>query len=756
MRILKRNGTEVEFNPQKIIDAITKANNELTDEELRLTSKQIEVIEEYVEHELSKIWYTPSIEDIQIHVIYGIMKQQAYEVARLYTEYRYKRQLIRQSNTTDDAILSLLQLQNEEINQENSNKNPVLLSTQRDYIAGEVNKDILMRVDFESNTTKLFPDRPLKRVKEAHMTGRGHFHDSDYSKQQYHNCDLLNIDDMLTNGTVISGVKIFPPHSLLTAMNVGAQIVAQCASSQYGGQTVTLSHFAKFVDISRQKYRNKIRKEGESTGLNYTDEQINTIAEIRVKDEIKSAVQTFQHQLVTLMTTNGQTPFVSVFMWLNEVPDGQTRKDLAMLIEETLRQRIKGLPNEQGVFVTPAFPKLLYCLDDNNTYEGSEYYYLTELAAECSIKRMVPDYISAKIMRELKGEVYPCMGCRSFLTVDRFTDKGIGNVANAENYIEGKHKYYGRFNMGVYTMNLVDVACASKKDENKFWEILEDRLENEAHVALRWRYEHLKGTKAAVAPILWNYGALARLPKDATIDDLLVNGYATVSLGYAGLYEMTYYMKGCSHTDPDGKGFALAVMQKLNDKCAEWKAAENIDYSLYGTPLESTTYKFAKCLQKNYGIIEGVTDHNYITNSYHVNVREKIDAFDKLKFEAEFQKLSPGGAISYVETPNMQDNPEAVMKIIQFIYENIQYAEINSKSDYCMNCGFDGEIEIKEDEHGKLIWRCPNCGNTDQTKMSVARRTCGYIGTQYWNQGRTQEIRDRELHVSLETECCDS
>lgn len=750
-KIIKRNGAEVEFDAQKIITAIKKANCEVTDAE-KLTDEQIKTIEKFVENKLNQIPHTPSIEDIQIAVIHGIMEQQAYEVARLYTEYRYKRQLIRQANTTDDAILALLQLQNEEINQENSNKNPVLLSTQRDYIAGEVNKDLLMRIDFENDATEYFPDRPLKRVKDAHKSGRGHFHDSDYSKQQYHNCDLLNIDDMLSNGTVISNVKIFPPRSLLTAMNIGAQIIAQCASSQYGGQTVTLSHFAKFVDISRQKYKKKIKAEGKASGINYTDEQLAIITEMRVKDEVTAAIQTFQHQLITLMTTNGQTPFVSVFMWINEVPEGQIRKDLAMLIEEMLKQRIKGLPNEQGVFVTPAFPKLLYCLDDNNTYEGSEYYYLTELAAECSIKRMVPDYISAKKMREYKGDVYPCMGCRSFLTPDRFTDKNIGNIANAQNYVEGEHKYYGRFNMGVYTINLVDVACSSNKDENKFWEILEDRLENEAHVALRWRYEHLKGTKTAVAPILWNYGALARLGKDETIDKLLINGYATLSLGYAGLYEMTYYMKGCSHTDPNGKDFALAVMQKLNDKCSEWKADENIDYSLYGTPLESTTYKFAKTLQANFGIIENVTDHNYITNSYHVNVREKIDAFEKLAFEAEFQKLSPGGAISYVETPNMSDNPEAVMKIIQFIYENIQYAEINSKSDYCEECGFDGEIEIYEDKNGKLGWKCPNCGNTDQTKMSVARRTCGYIGTQFWNQGRTQEIRDRELHVSIETE----
>lgn len=734
MKIIKRNGTEIEFNPEKIRIAVSKANNEAPNESDKLTDLQIGVIAEAVTKKISQFSHTPTIEEIQDAVIHEIMRQQAYTVAQLYTEYRYKKQLIRKANTTDDSILSIVNYENEEIKQENSNKNPMIASTQRDYIAGEVSKDLTMRV--------LLDDEII----DAHKKGLIHFHDSDYFVQKIHNCDLINLEDMLQNGTVISGVKIDKPRSLATACNIATQIVAQVASSQYGGQTFSLSHIAPFVDVSRQKWRQRIKNDFDKVNITVSKQQINDLAELRLKDEIKSGIQTIQYQLVTLMTTNGQTPFVSMFLYLNEVPEGQTRNDLAMLIEEVLTQRSQGLKNEKGVYVPAAFPKLLYVLEENNIHEDAKYYYLTELAAKCSAKTMVPDYISEKMMLKLKGDVYPCMGCRSFLTPDRFTDNGIGNVAQAMNYDENKHKYYGRFNQGVVTINLVDVALSSNKDMSEFWKILNDRLEL-CHRALKYRHERLKGTTSDIAPILWQYGALARLKKHETIDKLLYNGYSTISLGYAGLYEMCKYMTGKSHTDPKAKPFALKVMQFMNDKCASWKAAENIDYSLYGTPMESTTYKFAKCLQKRFGIIEGVTDKNYITNSYHVHVTEKIDAFTKLKFESEFQALSPGGAISYIEVPNMQNNIPAVMQVIKFIYDNIMYAEINTKADYCHVCDYEGEIRITEDSDGKLIWKCPKCGNTDQSKMNVTRRTCGYIGTQFWNQGRTQEIRDRVLHL---------
>lgn len=736
--VIKRNGEEVTFDITKICNAIAKANNEV-DKIHQMNPYQIQAIADNVADRVSQSPHAVNVEDIQDMVETGIMEMRGFEVAQKYVRYRYKRTLARKSNTTDDGILSLIEQNNEEVKQENSNKNPVINSTQRDYMAGEVSKDLTKRI--------LLPED----IVQAHEAGIIHFHDSDYYAQKEHNCDLINLEDMLQNGTVISETLIEKPHSFFTACNVTTQIVAQVASNQYGGQSFTLAHLAPFVDISRQKIRKEVIAERQECGEDMDEKIINLITERRLAEEIKSGIQTIQYQLITLMTCNGQAPFVTMFMYLDEVPDGQTRTDLAAIIREVLVQRMQGVKNEKGVWITPAFPKLIYVLDEDNIHPDSKYYYLTELAAKCTAKRMVPDYISAKKMKEYKnGDVYPCMGCRSFLTPDNENvPEGLcdnDNKSGSRNHIDGKHKYYGRFNQGVVTINLVDVACSSKKDMDKFWEILDERLEL-CHRALRCRHERLLGTPSDVAPILWQYGALARLKKGETIDKLLYNNYSTISLGYAGLYEMCVYMTGKSHTDPEAKPFALKVMQHLNDKCAEWRAAEHISYSLYGTPMESTTYKFAKCLQKRFGVIKDVTDHNYITNSYHVNVREKIDAFQKLKFEADFQKLSPGGAISYVEVPNMQDNIPAVISVMQFIYDNIMYAELNTKSDYCEVCGYDGEIQIKEDKHGKLIWVCPNCGNTDQSKMSVARRTCGYIGTQFWNQGRTQEIKDRVLHL---------
>ena len=722
-KIIKRNGEEVDFDQAKIVNAITKANGEV-DRIHQMTTYQIEAVASSIAEQVQKAPHAVNVEDIQDMVETGIMEVRGYEVAQKYVRYRYRRELKRKSNTTDNGILTLLDHVNEEVNQENSNKNPMINSTQRDYMAGEVSKDLSERV--------LLPEEIVR----AHKEGIIHFHDSDYFAQREHNCDLINLEDMLQNGTVISETMIEKPHSFFTACNVTTQIVAQVASNQYGGQSFSLAHLAPFVDISRQKIRDAVIEERTACGDSLDESTINHIVENRLKTEIKSGIQTIQYQLITLMTCNGQAPFVTMYMYLDEVPEGQTRDDLAMIIEEVLRQRMQGVKNEKGVWITPAFPKLIYVLDEDNITEGSKYWYLTELAAKCTAKRMVPDYISAKIMRGMKnGAVYTCMGCRSFLTAE----DGIRNP-------DGSMKFYGRFNQGVVTINLVDVACSSGGNMERFWQILDERLEL-CHRALRCRHERLLGTPSDVAPILWQHGALARLKKGETIDKLLYGGYSTISLGYAGLYEMCKYMTGKSHTDPDAKPFALKVMQRLNDKCAEWRAAENIGYSVYGTPLESTTYKFAKCLQKRFGIIPGVTDHNYITNSYHVNVREDIDAFTKLTFESEFQKLSPGGAISYVEVPNMQNNIPAVLAVIQHIYEHIMYAELNTKSDYCECCGYNGEIKIVEDEAGKLVWECPNCGNRDQNKMSVARRTCGYIGTQFWNQGRTQEIRDRVLHL---------
>ena len=732
MKVLKRNGAEVSFDIDKIAAAITKANESVNEDE-RMTTTQIERIAESVEFSCVKMNRSPSVEEIQDLVEYQIMAHGAYEVAKSYITYRYTRSLVRQSNTTDEKIMSLIECNNEEAKQENSNKNPIVNSTQRDYMAGEVSKDLTERI--------LLP----QEIVDAHNQGILHFHDADYFAQHMHNCDLVNLEDMLQNGTVITGTLIERPHSFSTACNIATQIIAQVASNQYGGQSITLAHLAPFVDVSRQKFRKIVENEMAALNIDVNEEKLNELVELRVKDEIKRGVQTIQYQVVTLLTTNGQAPFITVFMYLNEAKNEREKADLALIIEEMLKQRIDGVKNEKGVYVTPAFPKLIYALEEDNITEDSKYWYLTQLAAKCTAKRMVPDYISEKKMLELKGDVYTCMGCRSFLTPDRFTDKGIGNIANAGNYEPGKHKYYGRFNQGVVTINLPDVALSSGGNTEKFWSIFEERLEL-CHRALRCRHERLLGTPSDVAPILWQYGALARLKKGETIDKLLFNGYSTISLGYAGLYECVKYMTGKSHTDPEATPFALAVMQKMNDKCAEWKKAENIDYSLYGTPLESTTYKFAKCLQRRFGIIDGITDKGYITNSYHVHVSENISAFDKLKFESQFQQLSPGGAISYVEVPDMQDNIDAVLSVMKFIYDNIIYAELNTKSDYCQECGWDGEIEIVEEE-GKLIWRCPNCGNTDQDKMNVARRTCGYIGTQFWNQGRTQEIRDRVLHL---------
>ena len=732
MKIIKRNGAEVPFDIQKIEVAVTKANNSVAEAD-RMTPVQIGRIAESVELQCQKMNRAPTVEEIQDMVEHHIMAHGAFEVAKHYITYRYTRSLVRKANTTDDKILSLIECNNEEAKQENSNKNPVVNSTQRDYMAGEVSRDITNRL--------LLP----REIVEAHEEGIIHFHDTDYFAQHMHNCDLVNLEDMLQNGTVITGTMIEKPHSFATACNIATQIVAQVASNQYGGQSISLTHLAPFVEVSRQKIRRIVLAEMASIGVDPGEEKISELVEARLREEIRRGVQTIQYQVVTLLTTNGQAPFITVFMYLNEARNEREKKDLAMIIEEMLLQRYQGVKNEQGVWVTPAFPKLIYTLEEDNIHEDSPYWYLTELAAKCTARRMVPDYISEKKMKELKGDVYTCMGCRSFLTPDRFTDAGIGNVANAGNYEPGKHKYYGRFNQGVVTINLPDVALSSGGNMDRFWQIFEERLEL-CHRALRCRHERLLGTTSDAAPILWQYGALARLKKGETIDKLLYNGYSTISLGYAGLYECVKYMTGKSHTDPAATPFALDIMQKMNNKCKEWKTAENIDYSLYGTPLESTTYKFAKCLQKRFGVIKGITDKGYITNSYHVNVTEEIDAFTKLEFEAQFQHLSPGGAISYVEVPDMQNNIPAVLEVMKFIYDHIIYAELNTKSDYCQVCGWDGEIQIVE-EDGKLIWKCPQCGNTDQDKMNVARRTCGYIGTQFWNQGRTQEIKDRVLHL---------
>ena len=741
MKIIKRNGSEAVFDISKIIAAVTKANNVVASNQ-RLTKEQITAIADDVAQECQSRNHAMNVEEIQDLVEDAIMQTNAYEVARKYITYRYVQSLRRTHNTTDDRILSLIECNNEEVKQENANKNPTVNSVQRDYMAGEVSKDLTMRM--------LLPAEIVK----AHEDGIIHFHDADYYAQHMHNCDLVNLDDMLQNGTVISGTLIEKPHSFSTACNIATQIIAQVASNQYGGQSISLTHLAPFVDISRKKIRRDTEAEMKELGIDPGEEKLSQIVEARLREEIKRGVQTIQYQVVTLMTTNGQAPFITVFMYLNEAGENQRLKsDLAIIVEEMLRQRYQGVKNEKGVWITPAFPKLIYVLEDDNIREGTPYFYLTKLAAKCTAKRMVPDYISEKKMKEYKlskgetegnGDVFTCMGCRSFLTPDR-SGTGWNNVANAQNYVPGKPKYYGRFNQGVVTINLPDVALSSGGEPDKFWKIFDERLEL-CHRALQYRHNRLKGTLSDAAPILWQYGALARLKKGEPIDKLLYGGYSTISLGYAGLYECCKYMTGKSHTDPAAKPFALSVMQHMNDKCNEWKNAENIDYSLYGTPLESTTYKFAKCLQKRFGIVPGITDRNYITNSYHVHVTEQIDAFTKLKFESEFQRLSPGGAISYVEVPNMQDNLEAVIKVMQFIYDNIMYAELNTKSDYCQVCGYDGEIRIVEDD-GKLVWECPNCGNRDQEKMNVARRTCGYIGTQFWNQGRTEEIRDRVLHL---------
>lgn len=720
MKIIKRNGTETDFDRSKIRTAVAKAN-ESVPEYVRMNDIQIDKVTNAVVNECEMYNRECHVEEIQDLVESHIMNSGFFHVARAYVRYRYDREKLRNKNTTDDSILALIDRTNEEIKQENSNKNSVVNSTQRDYMAGEVSKDLTRRI--------LLP----KDIVEAHDQGIIHFHDADYFAQHMHNCDLVNLEDMLQNGTVISDTMIEKPKTFSTACNIATQIIAQVASNQYGGQTITLSHLAPFVDESRKKYRRKFAEA--------TDEFI----EKMVHDDIEKGIQTIQYQILTLLTSNGQTPFITIYMDINEVEDGQIRKDLADIIEEVLKQRIQGVKNEVGVWITPTFPKLIYALDENNIHPDSEYYYLTELAAKCTAKRMVPDYISAKVMRQLKGDVYPCMGCRSFLTPDRFTDAGINNIPEAKNYIPGKHRYYGRFNQGVVTLNLPDIALSSGGDYDKFWKIMDERLDL-CYRALKCRHERLKGTISDVAPILWQYGALARLKKGETIDKLLYNGYSTISLGYAGLYECVRYMTGKSHTDDEAKPFAIQVMQHMNDACLKWKAKDNIDFSLYGTPLESTTYKFAKCLQKRFGVIPGITDKNYITNSYHVHVTEPIDAFTKLKFESEFQALSPGGAISYVEVPNMQNNIEAVLEVIKCIYDTILYAELNTKSDYCQVCGYNGEIQIVEN-NGKLIWECPQCGNRDETKLNVVRRTCGYLGSNFWNQGRTQEIKDRVLHL---------
>ena len=724
MKVIKRNGAEMQFDIEKIVAAITKANA-ASEEDVRLTPMQIRRIAEAVELNCIRMNRAPGVEEIQDLVEKQIMAHGAYEVAKKYITYRYTRNLVRRSNTTDDRILSLIECYNEEAKQENANKNPTVNSVQRDYMAGEVSRDITSRI--------LLPEDIVK----AHEEGIIHFHDTDYYAQHMHNCDLVNLEDMLQNGTVISGTMIERPHSFSTACNIATQIIAQVASNQYGGQSISLTHLAPFVQVSREKIRKTLREELDTLGTSVSEEKFSEVVESRLREEIRRGVQTIQYQVVTLLTTNGQAPFVTVFMYLGEAKDEREKKDLAIIIEETLLQRYQGVKNESGVYVTPAFPKLVYVLEEQNIHEDSPYYYLTELAAKCTARRMVPDYISEKKMLELKvdkngeGHCYTCMGCRSFLTP--YVDEN------------GKPKYYGRFNQGVVTINLVDVALSSGKDMEKFWEIFDERLEL-CHRALMCRHERLKGTLSDAAPILWQYGALARLKKGEPIDKLLFGGYSTISLGYAGLYECVKYMTGKSHTDSSATPFALDVMRHMNDACKKWKAEHNIDFSLYGTPLESTTYKFAKCLQKRFGIIAGITDKGYVTNSYHIHVTEQIDAFSKLAFEAQFQALSPGGAISYVEVPNMQQNIEAVLQVMKFIYDNIMYAELNTKSDYCQECGYDGEIQIVE-EDGKLIWKCPNCGNTDQSKMNVARRTCGYIGTQYWNQGRTQEIKERVLHL---------
>ena len=740
MKIIKRNGSEVTFDVNKIENAIRAANLEVPEEE-RLSERSIKFAALNVTDECMEIGHTVTVEEVQDLVEDQLMALDHFQVARRYIIYRYVQAQKRQKNTTDDKILSLIECNNEEVKQENSNKNPTVVSVQRDYMAGEVSKDLTMR--------ELLP----ADIVQAHEDGIIHFHDADYFAQHMHNCDLINLDDMLQNGTVISGTLIERPHSFSTACNIATQIIAQVASCQYGGQSISLTHLAPFVDVSRKKIRRQVYAEMEAIDAHPGDEKINQIVEKRLREEVARGVQTIQYQVVTLMTTNGQAPFITVFMYLNEARNEQEKADLALCVEEMLRQRYQGVKNEAGVWITPAFPKLIYVLEEDNVDESGKYYYLTKLAAKCTAKRMVPDYISEKKMREYKlslgetegnGDVYTCMGCRSFLTPDR-TGNGYGNVANAGNWEPGKPKYYGRFNQGVVTINLPDVALSAGRDMDKFWEIFEERLEL-CHRALRARHDRLCGTLSDAAPILWQYGALARLPKGAPIDPLLYGGYSTISLGYAGLYECVKAMTGHSHTDREATPFALAVMQKMNDKCTEWKEAENIDYSLYGTPLESTTYKFAKCLQKRFGVVPGITDKGYITNSYHVHVSEKIDAFTKLKFESEFQRLSPGGAISYVEVPDMQDNLEAVLAVMRYIYDNIMYAELNTKSDYCQVCGYDGEIKIVEDD-GKLVWECPHCGNRDQSKLNVARRTCGYIGTQFWNQGRTEEIRDRVLHL---------
>lgn len=738
MKVIKRNGVEVDFDINRIVNAIKAANAEVNIHS-RMSENAILDIADEVEAICATYRRAVTVEEIQEIVESHIMAFGAFDVAKRYIRYRYDHNLKRNQNTTDGAILSLIEQDNEDVKQENSNKNPTIVSTQRDYMAGEVSKDLTRRVFLPED------------IVYAHDNGMIHFHDADYFAQHMHNCDLVNLEDMLQNGTVISGTLIEKPHTFSTACNIATQIIAQVASSQYGGQSISMAHLAPFVQASREKIREAVEMEldivaAHSVGVCDFDKAVEEIVEKRVREDIRKGVQTIQYQVVTLMTTNGQAPFITVYLNINEVPDGQIKKDLADIIEEVLIQRIQGVKNESGVWITPAFPKLIYVLDDNNVAPGSEYYYLTELSAKCTAKRMVPDYISAKIMRELKGDVYTCMGCRSFLTPDRFTETGVGNIANAGNYVEGEKKYYGRFNQGVVTINLVDVALSAEGDVEAFWKILDERLDL-CYRALKIRHERLEGTPSDVAPILWQYGALARLEKGEKIDRLLHGGYSTISLGYAGLYECTKAMTGVSHTDEKGKVFALEVMERLNAATRNWKAKDNVDFSLYGTPLESTTYKFAKCLQRRFGIIEGVTDKNYITNSYHVHVTEPIDAFTKLKFESEFQALSPGGAISYVEVPNMTNNIEAVLAVIGYIYENIMYAELNTKSDYCQVCGYDGEIQIVENDDGKLIWECPNCGNGDQSKLNVARRTCGYIGSQFWNQGRTQEIKDRVLHL---------